>query len=155
MVIRHNHLQNIFMEFCRHAHLSVRVEAGRGLLGVNSNSRPADVLVDVWERAKPVAFDLTVTSHTPATLGDCKNQQDLQLMQELQLIQLSVGSTLPMTQSVRSWGGSVFPLLLKDTAIGVKRSKTPSHNWHLSFQSANAARSLRSFQRPTVGSISL
>ncbi|KAL5463726.1 hypothetical protein EMCRGX_G032652 [Ephydatia muelleri] len=42
---------------------------------VNSNSRPADVLVDGWERAKPAAFDLTVTSPlTPATLGDaCKS----------------------------------------------------------------------------------
>ncbi|KAL5506027.1 hypothetical protein EMCRGX_G007590 [Ephydatia muelleri] len=30
-------------------------------------------------------------------------------------------------------GGSVFPLLLKCTAIGVKRPKTPSSNWYLSF----------------------
>ena len=71
MVIRHNHLQNIFTEFCHRAHLSVRVKAGRGLLGVNSNSRPADVLINEWERVKPAAFDLTVTSPlTPATLGD-------------------------------------------------------------------------------------
>eukprot|EP00731_Ephydatia_muelleri_P017791 Em0010g889a len=51
--------------------------AGRGLLGVNSNSHPADVLVDGWERAQPVAFDLTVTSPlTPATLGDaCKSTE--------------------------------------------------------------------------------
>ena len=69
--------------------------------------------------------------------------------QELQLIQQSVGSTLPMTQSVRSWGGSVFPLLLKRTAIGIKRPKTPSRVWHLFFQSASAA------QRSMVGSISL
>eukprot|EP00731_Ephydatia_muelleri_P024253 Em0016g524a len=39
----------------------VRVEAGRGLSGVNSNSCPADVLVDGWERAKPLASDVTVT----------------------------------------------------------------------------------------------
>ena len=68
VVIRHNHLRNILTEFCCRAHLSVRVEAGRGLLGVNSNSHPADVLVDMWERAKRVAFDLTVTFPlTPAT----------------------------------------------------------------------------------------
>ena len=51
VVVRHNHLRNIFTEFCHCTHLSVRVEAGRDLLGVNSNSRPADVLVDGWERA--------------------------------------------------------------------------------------------------------
>ena len=43
--------------------------------------------------------------------------------QELQLIQQSVGNTLPMTQSVRSWGGSVFPLLLKHTAMGFRGPK--------------------------------
>ena len=52
VVIRHNHLRNIFTEFCRRAHLSVHVEAGRGLLGVDSNSRPADVLVDGWGEGK-------------------------------------------------------------------------------------------------------
>ena len=61
VVIKHNDLQNIFTEFCRRAHLAVRVEAGRGLSGVNSNSCPADVLVDGWERAKPLASDVTVT----------------------------------------------------------------------------------------------
>ena len=58
-------------EFCRRAHLSVRVEVGQGLSRVQSNSRPADVLVDAWERTKPAAFDVTVTSPlTPATLHD-------------------------------------------------------------------------------------
>ena len=55
--IRHNRLRSIFAEFCRRAHLSVRVEVGQGLSRVQSNSRPADVLVDAWERAKPAAFD--------------------------------------------------------------------------------------------------
>ena len=74
VVIRHNRLRNIFAEFCRRAHLSVRVEVGQGLSRVQSNSRPADVLVDAWERAKPAAFDVTVTSPlTPATLHDACN----------------------------------------------------------------------------------
>ncbi|KAL5475986.1 hypothetical protein EMCRGX_G025878 [Ephydatia muelleri] len=34
-------------------------------------SRPADVLVDGWDRAKPAAFDVTVTSPlTPVTLNE-------------------------------------------------------------------------------------
>ena len=74
VVIRRNRLRNIFAEFCRRAHLSVRVEVGQGLSRVQSNSRPADVLVDAWERAKPAAFDVTVTSPlTPATLHDTCN----------------------------------------------------------------------------------
>ncbi|KAL5460333.1 hypothetical protein EMCRGX_G033778 [Ephydatia muelleri] len=74
VVIRHNRLRNIFAEFCRRAHLSVRVEVGQGLSRVQSNSRPADVLVDAWDRAKPAAFDVTVTSPlTPATLHDACN----------------------------------------------------------------------------------
>ena len=85
-------------------HLSVHVEAGQGLLGVNSNSHPADVFVDGWERAKPVAFDSTVTSPLLLPLWMMLVNQ-----QELQLIQQSVGSTLPMTQSVRSWGGLYSP----------------------------------------------
>ena len=69
VVIRHNHLRNILTEFCHRAHLSVRVEAGRGLLGVASNSHPA------VGKAKPAAFDVTVMSPlTPDTLGDaCKS----------------------------------------------------------------------------------
>ena len=48
------------------AHLSVRVEVGRGFLGSHNYARPADVLVDGWDRAKPAAFNVTVTS--PLTL---------------------------------------------------------------------------------------
>ena len=74
VVIRHNRLRNIFAEFCHRAHLSVRVEVGQGLLRVQSNSLPADVLVDAWDRAKPAAFNVTVTSPlTPATLHDACN----------------------------------------------------------------------------------
>ena len=67
-------MRNIFAECCRCAHLSVRVEVGQGLSRVQSNSRPADVLVDSWGRAKPAVFDITVTSPlTPATLHDACN----------------------------------------------------------------------------------
>ena len=45
VVTRHNRLRDFFVEFCRQAHLSVRVEAGFGLSRVQRNTRPADVLV--------------------------------------------------------------------------------------------------------------
>ena len=71
VVIRHNRLQNIIADFCRRAHLSVQIEVGRGLLGTHNYTRPADVLVDGWNRAKPAAFDVTVTSRlTPVTLNE-------------------------------------------------------------------------------------
>ena len=71
VVIQHNRLSDIFGEFCRQAHLSVRVEVGFGLSRDHTNTRPADVLVQDWARGSPVAFDITVTSSlTPATLRD-------------------------------------------------------------------------------------
>ena len=70
VVIRHNRLRNIIADLHRRAHLSVRVEVGRGLLGSHNYARLADVLVDGWDRAEPAAFDVTVTSPlTPVTLN--------------------------------------------------------------------------------------
>ena len=42
VVARHNHLRDIFANFCRRAHLSVRVEVEYGLARDHVNSRPAD-----------------------------------------------------------------------------------------------------------------
>ena len=71
VVTRHNHLRDTFAELCHRAHLPVRVEVGYGLSGDHINTRPADVLVQGWDRGKPAAFDITVTSLlTPATLRD-------------------------------------------------------------------------------------
>eukprot|EP00731_Ephydatia_muelleri_P011201 Em0006g95a len=71
VVTGHNRLRDIFVEFCRQAHLSVRVEAGFGLSRVQRNTHPADVLVQDWVRGSPAAIDITVTSPlTPAMLRD-------------------------------------------------------------------------------------
>ena len=84
MVIRHNHLQNIFTKFCCHA-------TARPFGSQQQPPCPADVLVDGWERAKPVAFDLTVTSPlTPATLGDAFKSAD-QLLSLLLLLLIIIG----------------------------------------------------------------
>ena len=45
VVARHNRLRDIFANFCRRAHLSVRVEVGYGLARDHINSHPADILV--------------------------------------------------------------------------------------------------------------
>ena len=71
MVSRHNHLHDIFADFCRWAHLSVKVEVGYGLCRDHINSRPADILVQRWDRGTPAAFDVTVASPlTPAVLNE-------------------------------------------------------------------------------------
>ena len=65
----HNHLCDIF-NFCRHAHLSMRVEVRYALSIDHINSHPADILVQDWDRGMPAAFDVKVTSPlTPVTLN--------------------------------------------------------------------------------------
>ena len=71
VVVRHNHLRDVVVDFCRRAHLSVSIEKGHGLTRDHSHSRPADVLIAGWDRGKPAAFDVTVASPLcPAILMD-------------------------------------------------------------------------------------
>ncbi|KAL5502936.1 hypothetical protein EMCRGX_G009797 [Ephydatia muelleri] len=70
VVTRHNLLRDILAGFCRRAHLLVKIEVGYGLSLENIKSRPADILVQSWDRGHPAAFDVTVTSPlTPAILN--------------------------------------------------------------------------------------
>ena len=47
------------------------VEKGHGLTRYHNHTRPADVLIAGWDRGKPAAFDVTVTSPLcPAILRD-------------------------------------------------------------------------------------
>ena len=71
VVLRHNHLRDTIANFCHRAHLSVKVEMEHGLSPSHSNSRPADILVQGWDRGRPAAIDVTVTSPlTPAILEE-------------------------------------------------------------------------------------
>ena len=78
-VIRHNKLRDIVADLCRKAHLSVRVEAGHGMCRDNNHSRPADILVEDWERRQSAALDITVTS--PLTPVSLKESSRLQVWQ--------------------------------------------------------------------------
>ena len=70
MVARHNHLRGIFANSCRRAHLSVRVKVGYGLARDPNISTPF-LLVQGWDRGKPAAFDVTVSSPlTPVSLNN-------------------------------------------------------------------------------------
>ena len=70
-MIWHNQLRDVFAEACHRAHFPVRIEMGSGLTPDHNHSRPADVLVEGWERGKPAMFDITVTSPLcPAFLGE-------------------------------------------------------------------------------------
>ena len=71
VVLRHKHLHDTIANFCHCAHLSVEVEMGYGLSPSHSNSCPADIHVQGWDRGRPAAFDVTVTSPlTPAILKE-------------------------------------------------------------------------------------
>ena len=69
------HLQDEIFDLCRHAHLSVRLEKGNGLTRDLDHTRPADILIARWDRGKPVALDITITSTLcPAILGESCHQ---------------------------------------------------------------------------------
>ena len=71
MVLRHNSLRDVFVEFCHRACLGGQVEVGCGLGLDGLHSRPDDVLVNNWHLGKPAAFDLTITSPlNPTTLTE-------------------------------------------------------------------------------------
>ena len=57
-----NRLRDEVFDLCRRAHLSVSVERGHGLTRVLPHTRPADALIAGWDRGKPAALDLSITS---------------------------------------------------------------------------------------------
>ena len=62
VVTRHNRLRDEVFDLFRRAHLSVSVERGHGLTRDLAHTRPADILIAGWDRGKPAALDLTITS---------------------------------------------------------------------------------------------
>ena len=57
--MRHNGLRDEVFNLCHHAHLSVSVERGHQR---PCPTRPTGILIAGWDRGKPVALDLTITS---------------------------------------------------------------------------------------------
>ena len=55
-------MRDVLADFFRRAHLSVAVEKGHGLTRDHNRQRPADLLVTGWDRGRPAAMDITVTS---------------------------------------------------------------------------------------------
>ena len=49
-------------DLCHLAHLSVSVERGHGLTEDLNHTRPAHIHIAGWDRGKPAALDLTITS---------------------------------------------------------------------------------------------
>ena len=71
VVVRHNRLREVLADFFHRAHLSVAVEKGHGLTRDRNHQRPADLLVTDWDRGRPAAMDITVTSPlTHVILGE-------------------------------------------------------------------------------------
>ena len=94
VVTRHNHLWDIFANFCHRAHLSVRVEVGYGLaIGTIST---------------------LIRGHPRSGIGQGKassfcHYSHFTPYPSKQPMQLNVESMQPMTPGARSWDGCVSP----------------------------------------------
>ena len=62
VVIHHNCLRDEVFDLCCRAYLSVSMERGHGLTRDLAHTRPTDILIAGWDRGKPAALDLTITS---------------------------------------------------------------------------------------------
>ena len=113
VIAQHNHLRDIFADFCCHAHLPVKAEVGYGLGRDNVNSRPADVLVQGLDRGKPTSL-----LHRHSLLSPSVK---LVWHLEQQHLQLNPGSMLPMLLRARS--GHAFYLPSRHMAIGGRGSE--------------------------------
>ena len=60
--MHHDLLRDALVDFCHNAHLGVKVEIGSRLTPDLRQSHPANLLVADWERGRPAAWDVTVTS---------------------------------------------------------------------------------------------
>ena len=67
MVVRHNHLHDVIVDFCRRPHLSVTVEKGHGLTRNHNHTRPADVSL---RGGTEESLQRLTSPLCPAILGD-------------------------------------------------------------------------------------
>ena len=79
-------------DLCHRA--SVRLERGHGLTRDLDHTRPADILIAGWDRGKPAALDITITSPVcPAILGEsCHQAGAAVLAAEARKLLNSIGS---------------------------------------------------------------
>ena len=68
VVMRHNQLRGVIVDFCHSARLGVKVEFGSELTPYPRRTRPADSLVADWERGRPAVWDASPL--TPAVLNE-------------------------------------------------------------------------------------
>ena len=71
VIVRHNALRDTFWESCKLACIGGQLEAGSSLDEESRQTRPVDILVQIWEFGKPAALDFTLTSPlNPITLNE-------------------------------------------------------------------------------------
>eukprot|EP00731_Ephydatia_muelleri_P009007 Em0004g1345a len=61
-VISAHVISSLQMHFLHRAHASAHIEVGAGLFPDHLQSRPADILLQNWNRGRPVALDISVVS---------------------------------------------------------------------------------------------
>ena len=100
VVIRHNLLRDEVFDRCHRAHLCVSVERGHGLTRDLAHTRPADILIAGWDRGKPAALDLTITSPLCSAILN-------ELCHQAGAAALAVSST-QMVRNAKNWAGAAF-----------------------------------------------
>ena len=119
VVICHYRQRDEAFDLCCCAHLSIRLENGHGLTRDLDHTRPADILIAGWDRERPSALDITITSQ-PSWVS-----RVTRLVQK-PLQQRHVSST----PNARSWAGPAFHCRWRHMAIGARRLRIPSPDWH-------------------------
>eukprot|EP00731_Ephydatia_muelleri_P000108 Em0001g108a len=75
VVIHYNRLGDEIFDICRRAHLSIRLEKGNGSLETLITPDQLTSFIFGWDRGKPAALDITITSPLcPAILGESCHQ---------------------------------------------------------------------------------
>ena len=124
----YNRLRDEVFDLCRRAHLSVSVERGHGLTRDLAHTRPADILIAGWDRGKPAALDLTITSPLCSViLGESCHQAGAAV---LAAETRKLHSNGPKCQEL---GWSCIPLAVETYGNWGSRHMILSPGWHPSW----------------------
>ena len=83
MVLQHNKLQDMCINFCHMANLGVKVEAGSVCTQDHSMSRPPDARVSNWIGGILDAFDFKVTSPVTSPLTPVHFEKQVSHLEQL------------------------------------------------------------------------
>ena len=101
---------------------------GSGLTHDHSHSHPAIVLVEVWERGKPVAFEITVTSPLcTAFVGEASQ------VAGAVALAAETSQHISNVKTCQELGWACAPIAVEIYSNWGQRQSRHSHDWHLAW----------------------